>query len=192
MKKILITCILILTIVFFNGCYFVFFGQHKAAQKLENKEDLNKYEIFSTYTMHVAICTIGWIYGPEATMEYIRMSFKKNRNQTFYIENDFFLTSPIVKQALTDLNNEKRIAFRDNCYSLHNPNHRVALAANPGYLNKKDSIITFKVPVHYPYCLNTKIYISKNKYILINESLFNYLEKIHVLHPYTIIYYTTI
>lgn len=191
-KRICIVLIIVIGIIFINGCYFVFYGQHKAAQKLENHQELNTYEIFSTYTMHIAICTISRIYGKEVAKEYIGMSFKRNRNTTKYVNSNFFLSSPIVKQVYDSLsfNNKKRIAFRDTCYSLHNPNCHVALAANPGYLIKLDSITRFIVPVHYPYCTNTKIYISKDKYILMNESLFNYLEKIHLLHPYTIIYFT--
>lgn len=194
MKKIIYCLLIIISLIFINGCYFVFHGQHIASQKLEAGKDLNKYEICSIYTMHLAICTVGWIYGPEATKEYIRMSFKKNRDSTIYIETDFFLESPVVQQELLNLEKgkEKRIAFKDNCYSLHNPNHRVALAANPGYLSKQNSQIIFRVPVHYPYCLNTKIYISKKKYIIIHESLFNYLEQIKVLHPHTTVYYTNL
>ena len=190
-KKICIIFAVIIGIIFINGCYFVFSGQHKAAQKLENHQELNTYEIFSTYTMHIAICTIGRIYGKEVAKEYIGMSFKENRDTTKFIKSDFFLSSPIVKQVYDSLScgYEKRIAFRDTCYSLHNPNCHVALAANPGFLYKTDSITFFKVPVHYPYCLNTKIYITQDKYILMNESLFNYLEKINILHPYTVVYY---
>ena len=190
-KRILICCVIIFAIIFINGCYFVFYGQHKAANKLANNKDLNIYEVASTYTMHLAICTVGWIYGPEATKEYINMSFKKNRDKTIYVESDFFLTSPVVQKYAENIGpEEKRIAFKDDCYSLFNPNHRVALAANPGYLSKIGSTLYFRVPVHYPSCVNTKIYITKNKYILMNECLFNYLEKINVLHPHTIIYHS--
>lgn len=192
-KRILTCFILIITLIFINGGYFVFYGQHKAARKLANNCELNTYEIVSTYTMHLAICTVGWIYGPEATKEYINMSFKKNRDKTIYVESDFFLTSPIVQKYAENIGSEeKRIAFKDDCYSLFNPNHRVALAANPGFLSKRGSTLYFRVPVHYPSCINTKIYITKNKYILMNECLFNYLEKINLLHPHTIIYCTLI
>lgn len=192
--KIILICFAVFAgVVLANGCYFVFWGQHKAARKLADKQELNPYEIISTYTMHLAICIVAPIYGKEVAQEYVGMSFKKNRNSIKYVESDFFLDSPVVRKHLTSLGDkERRIAFKDDCYSLYNPNHSVALAANPGFLKKQDNKLIFRVPLHYPVCINTKIYITRNRYILINESLFNYLEKIGVLHPYTIMYYTNL
>jgi hypothetical protein len=179
-------------IVFANGCYFVFDGQFKAAEKIKNKQELSLYEISSIYTMHLAICTAGLVYSPEASKEVFAMSFKKNRDTEKYVENDFFLESPKVRQALQNLKPgvEKRIAFTDSCYSLFDPNHTVALAVNPGFLKIEGDRLTLRAPIDYPTYSLTKIYITKTKYILIHESLFNYLEMIGVLHPYTIIYYT--
>lgn len=192
LKKLGITFVILSVIVFANGCYFVFDGQFKAAEKIKNKQELNLYEISSIYTMHMAICTIGWIYSPEATKEIIAMCFKKNRNIDKYVENDFFLESPKVQQAVQNLRPgvEKRVAFTDSCYSLFDPNHTVALAVNPGFLKIEGSRLTFRAPINYPTYSLTKIYVTKNKYILIHESLFDYLERVGVLHPYTIVYYT--
>lgn len=192
LKIILICFAAFVGVVFANGCYFVFWGQHNAAQKLTNKQELNLYEIISSYTMHLAICIVAPIYGKEVAQEYVGMSFKRNRDTVKYIESDFFLESPILCKHLKSLlgDEERRIAFKDDCYSLYNPNHSVALAANPGFLRKSGNKLLFRVPIHYPVCINTKIYITRNRYILINESLFNYLEQINILHPYTIVYYT--
>ena len=194
LKKLGLVMLLLIAAVFINGVYFVFYGQFKTAEKILKKQEISRYEIASIYSMHMAICTVGWIYSPEATQEIIGMSFSKNRNTVKYVKNDFFLESPVVQKALNGLavGKEKRIAFKDDCYSLFNPNHRVALAANPGFLKmEEDSTITFRAPLTYPMCkAHTRIFITKNFYILINESLFKHLENIHVLHPYTIVYYT--
>lgn len=192
LKKLGITLVILSVIVFANGCYFVFDGQFKAAEKIKNKQELNLYEISSIYTMHMAICTIGWIYSPEATKEIIAMSFKKNRDIEKYVENDFFLESPKVRQAAQNLTPgvEKRVAFTDSCYSLFDPNHTIALAVNPGFLKIEGNRLTFRAPIDYPTYSLTKIYVTKTKYILIHESLFDYLERVGVLHPYTIVYYT--
>jgi hypothetical protein len=192
LKRLGIAFAIVFVIVFANGCYFVFDGQFKVAEKIKNKQELNLYEISSIYTMHLAICTAGLVYSPEASKEVFAMSFKKNRDTEKYVENDFFLESPKVRQALQNLKPgvEKRIAFTDSCYSLFDPNHTVALAVNPGFLKIEGDRLTLRAPIHYPTYSLTKIYITKTKYILIHESLFNYLEMTGVLHPYTIIYYT--
>lgn len=191
-KRLGITLLVLFVIVFANGCFFVFDGQFKAAEKIKNKQELNIYEISSIYTMHLAICTAGLVYSPEATKEIFAMSFKRNRDTEKYVENDFFLDSPKVRQAVQNLRPgvKKRIAFTDSAYSLFDPNHRVALAVNPGFLKIDGDRLTLTAPIHYPTYSLTKIYITKTKYILIHESLFNYLEQIEVLHPYTIVYYT--
>lgn len=191
-KRLAIALAIVFVIVFANGCYFVFDGQFKAAEKIKNKQELNLYEVSSIYTMHLAICTAGLVYSPEASKEIFTMSFRKNRDAVKYVENDFFLESPKVRQAAQKLTpgEEKRIAFTDSAYSLFDPNHTVALAVNPGFLKIEGDRLTFRAPIHYPTYSLTKIYITKTKYILIHESLFNYLESIGVLHPYTIVYYT--
>ena len=112
LKKLGLVMLLLIAAVFINGVYFVFHGQFRTAEKILNKQQISRYEIASIYTMHLAICTVGWIYSPEATKEIIGMSFSKNRNTVKYVENDFFLESPVVQKALKGLavGKEKRIA----------------------------------------------------------------------------------
>ncbi len=182
---------MIVAIIFANGIYYVFRGQFKSAEKLDHKMELNLYEKLSIYSMHIAICSIGWIYSPEATLEYIGMSFPWNRDKTIEVDNGFFLRNPTIAMNLKVRVTDKRIAFKDQCYSLTNPNHRLALAANPGFLSVGKEITTFTVPVHYPYCRNTHIGITDKLVLVMNENLFNYLEQEHWLHPFTVVYKAT-
>ena len=134
--------------------------------------------------MHITVCMVGLIYSPVASKEIFNMSFRKNRDKVIYKKSNFFINNPKIHNCYKTQYKEKRIAFTQNEYSILNPNHKVALAANPGFLWTNKDTVYFKVPVHYPYCENTKI-----DNICIDECLFNYLENKHILHPYTIIYY---
>lgn len=93
-RRILRVTLGLLILLFGNGCYYVFYGQHLSADKLRRGEELNKYEIGSIYSMHLGICAIGWLYSPEATKEIIGMSFKKNRDKVIKKESDFFQINP--------------------------------------------------------------------------------------------------
>ena len=192
-KRILLALAALVGVVFLNGCYYVFHGQKASAEKVRAGEDLNMYEIASIYTMHLTICAVGWVFSPEATVEVIGMSFRKNRDKVFKKETDFFLKYPIIRDHYKNQYTRKKIAFNgDISYSLLDGDHRLALAVNPGYLWRDKDYVYLETPVHYPICYNTHIGISKHCRVTINECLFSYLEKRGILHPYTIIYYTRI
>ena len=192
-RRILRVTLGLLILLFGNGCYYVFYGQHLSADKLRRGEELNKYEIGSIYSMHLGICAIGWLYSPEATKEIIGMSFKRNRDKVIKKESDFFLKYPIIRNHYQNQYSRKRIAFNgDKSYSFLDSDHRLALAVNPGYLWRDRDYVYLEVPVHYPVCYNTHIGVTKNYHVTVHECLFSYLEKKRILHPYKIIYYTKI
>ena len=192
-KRILFALIALLALLFVNGCYYVFHGQNLSAEKLRQGKELSLYEVGSIYTMHLAMCAVGWLYSPEATSEIIRMSFKKNRDKVIKKESDFFLKFPIIRDRYKSQYSRKRIAFNgDKTYSLRDGDHRLALAVNPGYLWRDNEYVYLEVPAHYPVCYDTHIGITDKCRITIHESLFSYLEKKGLLHPYTMIYYTKI
>jgi len=192
-KRILIIILSLLGIVFLNGCYYVFHGQFRSADKIREGKELNLYEKASIYSMHACICTMGWIYSPEATKEVIGMSFRANRGKVIKKENDFFLSNRKVASIYKSQYTKKRVAFNgDVSYALGHPDHRVALAINPGFLWRDAEKVYMEVPVHYPICYDTHIGITKNVSITLNECLFSYLEGKGILHPYTVIYYASI
>ena len=190
--KILAGSLLALFIaIFINGCIYVFALQDRTMSKIQNGEGVSLYEKCSIYTMHMAVYMFGWPLSPEAAGEIYRMSFSKNRDQTIYAEDDFFMDSPAVHKALQGLEEgqRKKIVFKaETAYNTASPDHRVALGVNPGFLYKKDGKVYLESYSHYPYYSATPITLFGYK-IIIHEGLFHYLEKIHWMHPYTMIWW---
>lgn len=173
--------------IFINGCIYVFNLQEKTMDKIKKGEEPSLYEKCSIYTMHMAVYMFGWPLSPEAASEIFKMSFPGNREEAVLREDDFFMESPTVQKALKGLQegHRKRIAFKaETAYDTASPDHRVALAVNPGYLYKKDGKVYLESYAHYPYYSATPITIFGSK-IIIHEGLFHYLEKIGWMHPYT-------
>ena len=191
-KLIIRTLLLLLLVIFANGIYYLFWGQFKSTERLKQGKELNLYEMCSVYSMHVGMSIVGWIHSPEATKQVISMTFPWNRGKTIYKETDFFLRYPAISSRYRTQYSRRRIAFHDASYSLSNPDHRLALAVNPGYLWRDDQKVYLEAPIHYPVCYNTHIGITDNFQIVLDECLFNYLEEKHWLHPYTLIYYTSV
>ena len=191
-KHLIRTVLILLSVVFANGIYYLFWGQFKSTERLKQGKELNLYEMCCVYSMHVGMSIVGWIHSPEATKQVISMTFPWNRGKTIYKETDFFLRYPVIRSRYRTQYSRRRIAFHDSSYSLTDPDHRLALAVNPGYLWRDDDKVYLEVPVHYPICYNTHIGITDNFQVILDECLFNYLEEKHWLHPYTLIYYTSI
>lgn len=186
-KSVFKIILAIFVIAFVNGCIYVFVLQGKTMDKIKNGEEPSLYEKCSIYTMHMAVCMFGWPLSPEAAGEVFRMSFPWNREKSVLRENDFFMDSPTVQKALKGLQEGQRkmIAFKgETAYNTANPDHRVALAVNPGYLYKKDGKVYLESYAHYPYYSATPITIFGSK-IIIHEGLFHYLESIGWMHAYT-------
>lgn len=187
-RKLIIKAFLALfAIVFINGCLYVFALQDKTMNKIKEGTEVSIYERCSIYTMHMAVYLFGWPLSPEAAGEVFRMSFPKNRDKSVFMENDFFVDSPAVQKALSGLDEGERemIVFKaETAYNTASPDHRVALAVNPGFLYKKDGKVYLESYAHYPYYSATPITMFGAK-IIIHEGLFNYLEKIGWIHPYT-------
>ena len=172
---------------FVNGCIYVYALQDKTMNKIQKGDDVSLYEKCSIYTMHMAVYLFGWPLSPEAAGEIFRMSFPWNREKRVFKKNDFFIDSPTVGNAIKHLGygQRKYIAFKaSEAYNTASPDHRVALAVNPGYLYKKDGKFYLESYAHYPNYSKTPFTIFGAK-IIIHEGLFHYLEKIHWLHPYT-------
>ena len=181
----------LLVAVFINGSIYVFALQDRTMDKIKDGEEVSLYEKCSIYTMHMAVYMFGWPLSPEASAEIFRMSFSKNREQTIYKKNDYFMDSPAVQKALKGLEEgqRKKIVFKaETAYNTASPDHRVALGVNPGFLYKKDGKVYLESYAHYPYYSATPITLFGYR-IIIHEGLFHYLEKIHWMHPYTMIWW---
>ena len=178
-------------IVFINGCVYVFALQERTMNKIKNNAEVSLYEKCSIYTMHMAVYMFGCPLSPEASGEIYRMSFSKYRERTIYKESDYFMGSPTIQKALKGLEEgqRKKIVFKaETAYNTASQDHRVALGVNPGFLYKKDGRVYLESYAHYPYCSATPITLFGYK-IIVQEGLFHYLEKIHWMHPYTMIWW---
>lgn len=178
-------------VTFINGCIYVFTLQDRTMNKIKNNEEVSLYEKCSIYTMHMAVYIFGWPLSPEASGEIFRMSFSKNRERTIYKKNDYFIDSPAVQKALKGLEEgrRKKIVFKaETAYNTASPDHRVALGVNPGFLYKKEGKVYLESYAYYPHYSATPITLFGYR-IIVHEGLFHYLEKIHWLHPYTMIWW---
>lgn len=178
-------------VTFINGCIYVFTLQDRTMNKIKNNEEVSLYEKCSIYTMHMAVYMFGWPLSPEASGEIFRMSFSKNRERTIYKKNDYFIDSPAVQKALKGLEEgqRKKIVFKaETAYNTASPDHRVALGVNPGFLYKKEGKVYLESDAHYPHYSATPITLFGYR-IIVHEGLFHYLEQIHWLHPYTMIWW---
>lgn len=191
MKKVLLALVIAFGLAFINGCFYVLKGQHETMEKILAGEKVTLYEKCSIYTMHMAVYLFGWPLSPEASGEVFRMSFPWNREKTVLKENDYFIEAPTIQNALKNLpeGERKKISFHgDIAYNTANPDHRVALAVNPGILYRKGGKVYLKSYAHYPY-YSRSIFTVCGVKIIIHEGLFHYLEKIHWIHPYTMIWW---
>ena len=148
LKSILKVILLLFVVTFINGCVYVLGFQDKTMSKIMEGGKVTLYEKCSIYTMHMAVYMFGWTIAPEAAGEVFRMSFPWNRDRMIFKENDFFLDSPVVLNSLCGLHDGKRkyITFDgDVAYSTSDPNHRVALGVNPGYLYMRDHCCPLKM-----------------------------------------------
>ena len=87
-KKVILAILITFSIIFTNGCYYVFNGQFKSLDKINSGKKLNPYECFSAYTINTAGWMFGWILSPEAAGQCFLMQFGKN-GRTYFRTSDF-------------------------------------------------------------------------------------------------------
>ena len=193
MKKVLIIILIlfvsVFTIIFVNGCYFVFWGQEKAMSKLQNNQDLNLYECCSIYTMHMAVWMFGWPLSPEAARECFKLHFSQQDTVEFKTTNAIY--SPKIAKACESLS-DKPVGTSiivtwngDIDYALKSPEHRAAIALNPCKITRVKTPEYFSMygiyhcevisPMIYPKYSETKFNLGKVT-VTIHEGLFRYLQ----------------
>ena len=192
-KKILVSIVIlfasVFVIVFANGCYYVFWGQDKSAEKLAQGKDLNAYEIASIYSMHTACWMFGWPVSPEAAKLIFAKQFHIDNKYKIFCTGDMpsLRKSPVVQKAYEKVCKEADQGNFDVKVQLYWKDYsediRAALALNGGYLTMSAvdvygetwAIPTYIAPTDYKPGV---IYI---KGIKIHETLFDYLENIGIL-----------
>lgn len=185
--SLLILFVSVFTIIFINGCYFVFWGQEKSASKLAQNKDLNAYEIASIYSMHTACWMFGWPISPEAAKLLFCKQFHIDNydnlfGQEHLSERSAWEKSPVVQKAIqTVISNpgsKAQVYWKD-----YSKDTRVALALNGSYIIGTEITVYGEIYNSYIFEVRTDykpgvIYIKGIKFY---ETLFDYLENIGVL-----------
>lgn len=186
-KITLFILLVIVAIVFTNGCYFVFKGQFIATDKVQSGKDLNLYEIASTYTMHTACWLFGWVFAPTtAHLAFCSQfgiipencSLHTLRNSKLNKIQEYLLKNKII-------NKPYRITFDsytdDVSMYLNGTTITLINYASQDFGNSEPFIRgEFRIDAYYDY----KPGIITFKNIKISETLFDYLENKNILHPF--------
>ena len=98
MKKIIIAILVVVALIFGNGCYYVFCGQSKSYEKLQAGKRLNFYECCSVYSMHSAATIFSGILSPEAAYQCLLMQFAKDGS--FHSKVTDFMKSEYIRDQV--------------------------------------------------------------------------------------------
>lgn len=189
-KKGIVALLVILGIALLNSAYWLFSDkQDRCIEKINSGKNLSVYELASLATLHMGICTVGWLYCPLAAEANMKMW--TTRKDTVYIESRSWV-SPKIRKRIR--NNEwGKVAWDGNeAYQPSSPEKTAALTLNWCMLKK----MTIKdKPCVAAVCDYTWEKPSKTQFhlgfatIRVYEQLFYELEKRHVLHKFKLVCY---
>ncbi len=163
-KITLVSLAIIIALLFANGCYYVFNGQHKSMKKLQQGKELNLYECCSIYSMHCAVWMFGWVIAPEAANECFKLHFPKEENREYQLLSfgKKFYASEKYQEARKQLENANigdsvSITWSGNeDYAITSKEHRMAIAVNPCVVSVRyiastgERILKITSPMVYP------------------------------------------
>ena len=171
---------------------------HLSARPVELSEFswFNKVEI---YTVYVLMNVLGAPRSFEAAKENFHMLWPSSEDKVRTFESDFFLKSKYIQNKLdnySELPKPVRLAWPQSAYNLGEPEARVALALNTGFLSIEDDKVKVSVlcawPEHsdhtdhsQPTILIDRPYLPK---IAVQEGLFWILEQEGWIYPYTAVW----
>ena len=187
-RRCLIALIAITSVLILNGLAYLCVFQYKTVEKIRHHENINLYEKISIMTLHAGLWTVGNLYCPDAAYANFKMLTK---NDTVYLHSNNWLSPKITKRF--NSNRLGKMAWNGNSdYAYDSKEKNAAVLLNYCYL--KEGKINGK-PCYIAICEYTWKQPSKTRFkigpcsITIHEELFYELEKINLLHPYTLICY---
>ena len=193
MKKIIIVILVVVALVFCNGCYYILKGQHKAAEKICQGNELSVYEKCSAYSANIAIWCFGWVLSPEAAEQAFLAQFVRRCSEV-YRSNAFFLKSNRFQEQTADRFGKseysKVLHYEARDFVPGNGELRYALAIDGALysLGWSDNVPIEQCSVEASY----KDYIGKFSFlgltVSIDYSVLRYLQQIGWLRTYTITY----
>ena len=192
MKKIIFTiiCVALLT----TGGITRFDHLAKRPMAVGEFTWINKVEIYAGY---LAMMIVGYPLYPEISTEMWFMLFPSSDGKEIVFEDNFFMESIVVKEAITAYTEPKRLTWNPQRYNLGESEARVALTFNGGTLSIQDKLVVVKVPCAWPQYSNYRDHSEKTPLvrwpeISVQEGLFWVLEKERWIYPYTAVWKASI
>jgi len=146
----------------------------------------NKVEI---YTGYLAMMVAGYPLYPEISTEMWYMLLPSSEDKEIIFEDDFFMDSVVVKNAIANYTRPKRITWNPKHYNLGESEARVALTFNGGTLFIEGDQVLVKVPCAWPQYSNYRDHSEKTPLvrwpeISVQEGLFWVLEEERWIYPH--------
>lgn len=205
LKITLVSLLVLVAVVFANGCYYVFWGQEKSMEKIRKGGELNLYECCSVYTMHMALWLFGWPLSPEAAWECFLLHFPHEDDDVVrFRASKGFMKAPKLQKAVKYLSDKEsgasvHVAWKaSKDYAVESPERRAAIAVNACDVIKgevDDSTGNYEIMIRcamvYPKYSWTEFNLGIFS-VFLHEGLFRYLEERGWISRYIAEYYTVI
>jgi hypothetical protein len=151
---------------------------------------VNKVEI---YTGYLAMTIAGYPLYPEISIEMYYMLLPSSEEKELVFENDFFLESKVIKEAIANYSGPVRLVWHPRHYNLGESEARVALALNTGTLHIERDKVLVKVPCTWPRYSDYRNHTAKTPLVRypeigVQEGLFWVLEQERWIFPYTAVW----
>ena len=184
MKKLLISILVLGLLV--TGGVKRFDNLSERSMNTNEFSWFNKVEI---YTGYLAMMIAGYPLYPEISTEMWYMLFPSSEDKEIIFEDDFFMDSVVVKNAIANYTKPKRITWNPKHYNLGESEARVALTFNGGTLFIEGDQVLVKVPCAWPQYSNYRDHSEKTPLvrwpeISVQEGLFWVLEEERWIYPH--------
>ena len=184
MKKLLISILVLGLLV--TGGVKRFDNLSERSMNTNEFSWFNKVEI---YTGYLAMMIAGYPLYPEISTEMWYMLFPSSEDKEIIFEDDFFMDSVVVKNAIANYTRPKRITWNPKHYNLGESEARVALTFNGGTLYMEGDQVLVKVPCAWPQYSNYRDHSEKTPLvrwpeISVQEGLFWVLEEERWIYPH--------
>ena len=188
---VVVSIISLIALVTCNACYWLFSDiQTRCVKKIAMGEETSLYDKASILSLHLGICTVGYLYCYDAARANFKMLVTDK--DTIYMRSDKWLTSKI--KARFQKHRLGRMAWNGNVdYAFSSPEKDGAILLNWCMLdvreiNGKQCYVaecdyTWKQPSKTTFKITDKLAI------VVYEQLFYELEKKGILRPFKLICY---
>lgn len=178
--KIILGILGVITLLVINQIYYLCSLQFKCTEKINNGEDLTRYEIFSAMQTHTNFWLFGWVVEPNTAMS----CFQKQFNMRDPILMPSLPEDEQVRKAKAEAYKHpgKKVRMAWKSY-----NTKASIYFNGGYVifHKAEdyydvNCFEYEIPLDY------KPGVIKINGITLCETVFDYLENIGKLKVFTI------